>query len=64
VLWRRRRPADIVAAAMLASAFAFAASFFVISVACDYRYLYFLDLAVIAATLYASAAFGRRRAPS
>jgi len=63
-LLRRRRPADIVAVAMLASAFAFAASFFVISVACDYRYLYFLDLSVIAATLYASAAFGRRRSTS
>ena len=40
---------------MLASAFAFAASFAVISIACDYRYLYDLDLAVIAAALYLAA---------
>ncbi|HEV2364042.1 MAG TPA: hypothetical protein VGS12_07590 [Caulobacteraceae bacterium] len=52
---KRRRPADIALAAMLASALAFAASFFVISVACDYRYLYFLDLATMAAALYAVA---------
>ena len=43
---------------MLASAFAFAASFAVISIACDYRYLYDLDLAVIAAALYATAGLG------
>jgi hypothetical protein len=51
----RRRPADIAAAAMLASALAFAASFALISLACDYRYLYALDLAAIAAALYAAA---------
>jgi len=39
-------------AAMLASALAFAASFLVISIACDYRYLYFLDLAAMAGALY------------
>jgi len=51
-LLRRRRPADIAVAAMLGSAFAFTASFAVISIACDYRYLYDLDLSVIAAALY------------
>jgi hypothetical protein len=51
----RRRPADIAVTAMLASAMAFAASFALISIACDYRYLYDLDLTVIAAALYASA---------
>jgi hypothetical protein len=56
---RRRRPEDIAVAAMLASAFAFAASFALISIACDYRYLYFLDLSVIAAALYAAASFGK-----
>jgi hypothetical protein len=40
---------------MLASALSFAASFAVISIACDYRYLYDLDLAVIAAALFAVA---------
>ena len=54
-LLRRRRAADIAVAAMLASAFAFAASFAVISLACDYRYLYDLDVAVVAAALYAAA---------
>ena len=51
-LLRRREPADIVMAAMLAAALAFSGSFLVISIACDYRYLYFLDLAAIAAVLY------------
>jgi hypothetical protein len=52
----------IVIAALLASALAFAASFFVIGVACDYRYLYFLDLAVMAALLHrAAAGVGRLR---
>lgn len=55
VLLRRRRAADIAVAAMLASAIAFTLSFAVISIACDYRYLYYLDLAVIAAALYAAA---------
>lgn len=48
----RRNPADMVVIAMLASALGFAASFFVISLACDYRYLYFLDLAAMAGLLY------------
>jgi MYXO-CTERM domain-containing protein len=52
VLLRRRRPVDIAVAAMLGGGLAFAASFAVISIACDYRYLYDLDLAVIAAALY------------
>jgi hypothetical protein len=55
VLLRRRQPPDIAGAAMLASAFAFAASFALISIACDYRYLYDLDVAVIAAALYVAA---------
>jgi hypothetical protein len=64
VLLRRRRPPDLAVAAMLASAFAFAASFAVISIACDYRYLYDLDLAVIAAALYVTAGLGRRARPN
>jgi len=55
VLLRRRGPADIAVAAMLGAALAFAASFAVISIACDYRYLYFLDLSAIAAALYVAA---------
>jgi len=59
LLLRRRRRADIAVAALLASAFAFTASFALISIACDYRYLYDLDLAVIAAALYLAADFRR-----
>ncbi|MDP1643276.1 MAG: hypothetical protein Q8L59_13960 [Phenylobacterium sp.] len=51
LLWRRES-ADVVIAAMLLSALAFAASFAVISIACDYRYLYYLDLAAMAGLLY------------
>ena len=61
ILLRRRRPEDIAVAGLLASAFVVTASFFVISIACDYRYLYFLDLAAIAGALaiasFASVAF-------
>jgi hypothetical protein len=48
LLWRRA-PGDIAIAALLASALVFTASFFVISIACDYRYLYFLDMAALCA---------------
>jgi hypothetical protein len=51
LLWRRE-PADVAMAAMLLSALAFTATFFVISVACDYRYLYFLDMAAISGLIY------------
>lgn len=52
VLLIRRDPADIVIAGLMAGALGFAASFFVISIACDYRYLYLLDLAAITGLLY------------
>jgi hypothetical protein len=48
----RRSAADIVIALMLLSALAFAATFFVISLACDFRYLFFLDAATMAGVLY------------
>lgn len=48
----RREPADLAIAALQGGALAFAASFFVISIACDYRYLYFLDLAAITGVIY------------
>lgn len=50
VRWRRldRDPATIVTAAMGLAALAFTASFFVVSVDCDYRFLYFLDVAAMA----------------
>jgi hypothetical protein len=48
--WRRgdRGPEAIVTAALGLSALAFAASFFVVSIDCDYRFLYFLDVAAMA----------------
>lgn len=52
LLLLRRRPTDIVMVAMLLSALAFAASFFLLSLACDYRYLYFLDLATMVGLFY------------
>jgi len=52
LLLRRRAPGDLAMAAMLVATFAFTASFFVISIACDYRYLYFLDIAALAALFY------------
>ena len=58
-LLRRRTGPDIAVAAMLASAFTFTASFALISIACDYRYLYALDLTAIAAALYVAASAGR-----
>ena len=36
---------------------AFAASFFIISIACDYRYMYFTDLAAMAGLLYVAIDF-------
>jgi hypothetical protein len=52
LLLRRRDPADWVIVGMQTGALAFAASFFFISVACDYRYLYLLDLAAMTGALY------------
>jgi hypothetical protein len=40
---------------MLGAALAFTGAFLLISIACDYRYLYDLDLATIAAALYVAA---------
>jgi hypothetical protein len=52
VLLRRRSPGDIAIAFLLIGALTFASSFFVISIACDYRYLYFLDMAALYAAFY------------
>lgn len=52
VLVWRGEATDLVIAAMLLSALAFTASFAVISLACDYRYLYFLDVAALSGLLY------------
>ena len=52
VLLHRRSAGDIAIAFLLIGALAFAASFFAIAIACDYRYLYFLDLASLTAMFY------------
>lgn len=53
-LWRRQGPADVPMAALQLAGAAFAASFFIISIACDYRYLYFTDLAALVGLVYAA----------
>jgi hypothetical protein len=53
-LLRRGGAMDLAAAGLLAAALVFAASFFVVSLACDYRYLYVLDLAAMAGALAAA----------
>jgi hypothetical protein len=55
VFVRRGGPMDICMIAMLANALVFTASFLVISFACDYRYLYALDLSVMTAGVYLAA---------
>jgi hypothetical protein len=61
LLARRGRPGDAAMAAMLASALAFTACFVIISFACDYRYLYALDLSVMVAVFHLALG-GKRRA--
>jgi 4-amino-4-deoxy-L-arabinose transferase-like glycosyltransferase len=58
LLWRRR-PADIPMACLLAAAAAYTLSFFVISIACDYRYLLVLDLSALVAVFYCVASGSR-----
>ena len=48
----RREPQDVAMAGLMVAALGFAASFLVISIACDYRYLYFVDLAAMTAVIY------------
>lgn len=48
----RREPGDVAIAALMVGALGFAATFLVVSIACDYRYLYALDLAAITGVLY------------
>ena len=47
----RGTPPDIAVAGLEAAALIFALSFFVVSIACDYRYLYVLDLAAMTGAL-------------
>ncbi|HEY7852022.1 MAG TPA: hypothetical protein VIB82_03550 [Caulobacteraceae bacterium] len=52
---RGGRPEMIATVGLLASALAFTASFWVIALGCDYRYLYFLDAAAMAALVQRAA---------
>lgn len=51
LLWRRR-PADIAIAFLQIGVLLDVASFFIISIACDYRYLYCLDIAAMTGWFY------------
>ena len=53
LLLRRPSPGDLAVAGLLAGALLFAVTFVIIAIACDYRYLAFLDLSAMAASLYA-----------
>lgn len=48
----RREPPDIAIAGLLIGALGFLGTFLVLSLACDYRYLYVVDLAAITGALY------------
>ena len=52
LLLLRRDPQDVAMIGLMLSALGFAASFFLISIACDYRYLYLLDLAAVTGLIY------------
>ena len=57
-LLARRAPGDVPLAGLMLGSVGFAASFLPISVACDYRYLYLVDLAAIAGGLYVALDLG------
>jgi hypothetical protein len=48
----RRQAADLAVMGLLLAGLGFAASFFLIGIACDYRYLYMLDLATLVGLVY------------
>lgn len=52
VLATRRQAADMAVMGLLLAGLGFAASFFLIGIACDYRYLYMLDLATLVGLVY------------
>ena len=52
VLALRRSDSDLAVIGLLLSGLGFAASFVILSIACDYRYLYMLDLSALAGLVY------------
>ena len=55
MLLRRGRPEDLVLSFLVVSALTFSCTFFIISIACDYRYLVFLDLSALTAAFHLAA---------
>ena len=64
LLLRRRRPADLAMAGLLLSAALYTASYFIIAIACEYRYLFVIDTSAMAAALYLAADWPRLRPPA
>jgi hypothetical protein len=48
----------------MAGALIFASSFYVISIACDYRYLYFLDMAAMTGALKLASGSEKKSSPA
>lgn len=63
LLLLRRDPADKAVGGLLVGGLAFTATFLPLSLACDYRYLYFLDVAALTGLLYVAADPRLRRRP-
>jgi hypothetical protein len=61
LLMIRRDPEDIAIAALMVAVLGFTATFFFVSIACDYRYLYAVDLAAVTGVLYLAVDPRRRR---
>ena len=57
-----RRAGDLAMAGLLLAALSYAASLLLIGVACDYRYLYVLDLSAMVGAFYVASTRGDRSA--
>ncbi len=64
ILLRRRRPADLAIAGLLAAAALYTATYFVIGFACEYRYLFVIDIAALGTAFYLAMDFSLHPAPS
>jgi uncharacterized membrane protein YgdD (TMEM256/DUF423 family) len=64
LLIRRGQGSDIAIAGLMAGALIFASSFYVISIACDYRYLYFLDMAAMTGALKLASGSEKKSSPA
>jgi len=64
LLARRGDGPDLAIAGLLAASLLFGLSFFVIAIACDYRYLYFLDMAAMTGALRYVSCGAKRSSPA